>query len=153
VILSTFSAYTAVFMLLDVDLNGGAGGAGGQKGNKGMGGKGGEPGLPRRIGTTYETRGHTREVTIRGGDGKGWSIPSTTFTVVDSIECIPHDLTQHGHKGKNGRPGRENMDVKGRGRGAQVHIMCARVSERERERKRERKKKRDRDRKQFNIIL
>lgn len=121
-VLSTFSTYASVFMLLDIDLNGGVGGAGGQKGNKGMGGKGGEPGLPRKIGTTYETRGQTRQVTIGGGGGKDWSIPSSTFTVVEKIECIPHDLMQQGHKGKGGRCGRENMEVKGRGQGAKVYI-------------------------------
>ena len=119
-VLSTFSAYASVFMLLDVDLNGGDGGNGGQKGSKGMGGDGGAAGLPRSIGTTYETRGHTEKVTIRGGGGEGWSIPDTTFSVLTKIESIPHALEQRGHKGKGGRPGRENMDVKGRGQGTKV---------------------------------
>ena len=135
-VLSTFSAYASVFMLLEVDLNGGDGGAGGQKGRKGMGGNGGQPGLPRSIGKTYETIGHTQQVTVRGGGCKDCSIPDSTFSVVTRIECIPHDLIQQGHRGKGGRPGRENMEARSRGQGTKVdiqmrHSVCECKRERE----------------------
>ncbi len=105
---STFSAYSSVFMLLDVDLNGGDGGRAGPKGKKGMGGKGGEPGPPKKIGTTYETIGHTERVTIPG-DGGVFS--GTTFTVVNRIESRPHAIEMSGGKGKQGRTGKEDSNV------------------------------------------
>jgi hypothetical protein len=115
VLFSTFSAYSSVFMLLDVDLNGGDGGRAGPKGKKGMGGKGGEPGPPKKIGTSYETIGHTERVTIPGGSGgsnaSSWVIPSSTFTVVTKIESRPHAIEMTGGKGKQGRTGKEDSNA------------------------------------------
>ncbi len=104
---STFSAYSSVFMLLDVDLNGGDGGRTGPKGKKGMGGKGGEPGPPKKIGTTYETIGHTQKVDIPGD--KSWS--GATFTVVNRIESRPHAIEMTGGKGKQGRTGKDDSNA------------------------------------------
>ena len=101
---STFSAYSSVFMLLDVDLNGGDGGRAGPKGKKGMGGKGGEPGPPKQIGTTYETIGHIERVNIIGKS-------MSTFTVVNRIESRPHAIEMTGGKGKQGRTGKEDSNV------------------------------------------
>jgi len=85
VVLSTFSDYASVFMLMDVGINGGEGGAGGKKGAKGQGGQGGEAGKARKIGTTYETKIHTKNVTIPGdslSNASIWCASSATYAYV-----------------------------------------------------------------------